>query len=119
MVIKLNKDALAHARKLVKAGKVVRDEPGDWSGDQPSADDGNRVIENRGWKDYSLWHLGRDTEESAETKGRFSFVYGDYTKVHRCGVIAVESRAAQFDHDEIAKAAKNLLALIDKDIKSG
>ena len=115
MVIKLNDEALAHARALVKAGKVVRDEPGDWRGDQPDADDENRVIEQRGWKEYGDWHLGRDTDESAETKGRFSFPYGDFTKVHRCGVIAIESRAAQFDHDEIATAAKNLLALIDKD----
>ena len=115
MVIKLNDDALAHARSLVKAGKVVRDEPGDWRGDQPDADDENRLIDQRGWKDYADWHLGRDTDESAETKGRFSFPYGDFSKVHRCAVIAIESRAAQFDHDEIATAAKNLLALIDKD----
>jgi hypothetical protein len=114
MVIKLNKDALAQARRLVKQGKVVHDEPGNWADDQPSPDDGNRLIEQRGWKEYATWHLGRDTDESAETKGRFSFVYGDFAKVHRCGVIAVEARAAQFDHDEIATAAKNLLALIDQ-----
>ena len=115
MVIKLNDEALAHARSLVKAGKVVRDEPGDWRGDQPDADDENQLIDQHGWKDYADWHLGRDTDETAETKGRFSFPYGDFTRVHRCAVIAIESRAAQFDHDEIATAAKNLLALIDKE----
>jgi hypothetical protein len=115
MVIKLNDDALSHARSLVRAGKVVRDEQGAWRGDQPDADDENRLIDRQGWKTYGDWHLGRDTDESAETKGRFSFPYGDFSKVHRCAVIAIESRAAQFDHDEIATAARNLLALIDKE----
>lgn len=114
MSIKLNKDALAHARKLVSEGKVVRDERDDWSEHAPDAGAENRFIEEHGWGDYADWHLGRDTDESAETKGRFSFPYGDFTKVHRCGVLALESRAAQYDHDEIATAAKNLLALIDE-----
>jgi hypothetical protein len=114
MVIKLNKDALAHARKLVKEGKVVRDERDDWSEHAPDAGEENHFLEQHGWGDYADWHLGRDTDESSETKGRFSFPYGDFTKVHRCGVISLESRAAQFDHDEIAKAAKNLLELIDE-----
>ena len=40
---------------------------------------------------------------------------GDYSKVHRCAVISLESRAAQYDHADIAKAAKKLLELIDGD----
>ncbi|HTL41260.1 MAG TPA: hypothetical protein VL294_07285 [Pseudolysinimonas sp.] len=39
---------------------------------------------------------------------------GDYTKVHRCAVISMESRAAQYGHKDIAKASKKLLTLIDK-----
>ena len=115
MAVKLNRDALAHARKLVKAGKVVRDERDDWSEHAPSADDENRVIKNKDWGEFAQWHLGEDKQESEETKGRFSFPYGDYTKVHRCAVISLESRAAQYDHDDIAKAAKELLELIDSD----
>ncbi len=34
MPMKLNKQAVTHARKLIKAGKVVHDELGDWSGHQ-------------------------------------------------------------------------------------
>ena len=113
MTIHLNKKALEHARKLVEQGKVVHDERDDWSEHAPSADDENRFIEKNGWGDYALWHLGEDPDKSEETKGRLSFPYGDFTKVHRCAVISLESRAAQNDHDDIAREAKRLLELID------
>jgi hypothetical protein len=114
MTANLNRKAFDHAKSLIRAGKVVKDERDDWSEHAPSADDENRFVEKNGWADYAEWNLGVDEDESEETKGRFSFPYGDFTKVHRCGVISLESRAAQFDHDDIAKAAKELLDLIDE-----
>lgn len=115
MATKLNRDALKHAEKLIADGKVVRDERDDWSEHAPSADDENRLIEHTGWYAYAEWHLGIDRQESDETKGRYSFPFGDFEKIHRCAVISLESRAAQFDHDEIARAAKRLLEKIDAD----
>ena len=115
MTTKLNRPALEHARKLVRAGKVVRDERDDWSEDAPSATEENSFIEKHGFDDFSEWHLGVDPDASDDTKGRYTFPFGDFTKVHRCAVISLESRAAQNDHDEIAKAAKNLLELIDEE----
>jgi hypothetical protein len=44
-----------------------------------------------------------------------SFPFGDFRKVHRCAVISLESRAAQHDHEDIRKAAKDLLEEIDAD----
>lgn len=115
MTTRLNRDALDHAERLIERGDVVRDERDDWSEHAPSADDENRMIENDGWDAYADWHLGVDREESEETKGRFSFPFGDFRRVHRCAVISLESRAAQYDHDEIARAAKRLLEMIDAD----
>jgi hypothetical protein len=113
MTITVNKDALAHAEKLIDSGDVTRDERDDWSEHAPSADDENRYIDREGWSAYSTWHLGVDRQESDETKGRFSFPFGDFRRVHRCAIISLESRAAQYDHDEIARAAKRLLEKID------
>ena len=79
----------------------------------PSADDENRVIEKDGWTEFRHWHLGIDDDENQETKGAYSFPYGDFGKVHRCAVISLESRAGQYDHDDIRDAAKKLLELID------
>ena len=115
MVIKLNREAYEHAEKLIERGDVVRDERDDWSEHAASTDAENRFLEKEGWTEFARWHLGEDTQESEETKGRFSFPFGDYKKVHRCAVISLESRAAQYDHDEIARAAKRLLEKIDAD----
>jgi hypothetical protein len=114
MTVKLNPTALTFARDLVKHDSVVRDERDDWSEHAPSADDENAFLDAHDVGDYAKWHLGVDSDKSEGTKGRYSFPFGDFSKVHRCGVISLESRAAQNDHDDIATAAKNLLSLIDE-----
>ena len=113
MTVRLNKKALEHARKLVEQGKAVHDERDSWSEDAPSTDDENRFIEKNGWDEYALWHLGEDPDKSEQTKGRFSFPYGDFAKVHRCAVISLESRASPNEHDDIARESKRLRELID------
>ena len=113
MTIELNNAALRAARALVRDGKVVRDDRDAWSEAAPTADEENAFIEREGWTEFAHWHLGIDHDENPETKGAYSFPYGDFRKVHRSGVIAGESRAGQYDHDEIRDALKKLLDLID------
>jgi hypothetical protein len=115
MATKLNRKALEHARSLVKKGKVERDIRDDWSEHAPSTDEENSFIDNHGFDEFSKWHLGIDSEKSEGTKGSVSFPFGDFKKVHRCAIISLESRAAQYDHDDISKAAKDLLEEIDAD----
>jgi hypothetical protein len=115
MAVKLNSKALDNARSLIRKGKVERDIRDDWSEHAPSTDDENNFLEKEGFGEFAKWHLGLDDEKSEETKGSVSFPFGDFKKVHRCAVISLESRAAQYDHDDIAKAAKELLELIDSD----
>jgi hypothetical protein len=115
MAIELNEPALRHARALIRDGKVVRDERDAWSEAAPTADEENAFIEKNGWTEYSHWHLGIDKQADGKTKGAYSFPIGDFRRVHRSGVISAESRAGQYDHDEIRDALKKLLDLIDED----
>jgi hypothetical protein len=115
MAVKLNKKAYDFAKKLISEGKVVRDERDDWSEAAPSASRENTFIKNNGYAEYSNWHLGVDDDKPDDTKGHYSFPFGDFTKVRRGGVISLESRAAQNDHTDIARAAKDLLNRIDAD----
>jgi len=91
----------------------VHDQRDDWSEHAPTAAEENAFIEQHGWAAYAAWHLGVDTDRPADTKGRYSFPFGDCTRVHRCAVISLESRAAQNDHQDISTSTKNLLTLID------
>ena len=115
MAEKLNHQALTKAKSLIEHGDVVKDERDDWSEAAPTAAEENAFIEKHGFDEYAKWHLGVDESKPADTKGRYSFPYGDFTKVRRGGVISAESRAAQNGHDDIAKASKTLLEVIDGD----
>jgi hypothetical protein len=115
MATKLNRKAMTHARKLIGDGKVEQDVRDDWSEHAPSTDEENAFIDKQGFAAFAEWHLGRDDEQSEGTKGSVSFPFGDFKKVHRCAVIALESRAAQHGHDDIRDAAKKLLELMDSD----
>src|SRR5690606_33229608 len=94
--------------------KATHDERDDWSEHAPSTDDQNEFIEKHGFAEYSKWHLGVDDDMPDDTKGHYSFPFGDFSKVHRCAVISLETRAAQYDHDKIAKKTKDLLDRIDQ-----
>jgi hypothetical protein len=113
MAVKLSRTAYEHAQALIRDGKVVLDDRDDWSEHRPSADQENAFIERHGYRDYSKWHLGVDDEMKPDTKGHYKFPYGDFDKVHRCGVLAAEVRAAQNDYDDIAKAAAHLHGMLE------
>jgi hypothetical protein len=113
MAVRLNKVAYDHAKELVKQGKVVLDERDAWSEHQRSAEAENEFIRRHGFDEYARWFLGIDDDENEQTKGRYKFPYGDFERVHRCGVIAAESRAGQYKYSDIEKAAAHLLRMLE------
>lgn len=117
MTVQLNDQALTHARGLLRRNDVTHDERDDWSEHAPSTSDENGFIDEHGIDEYAKWHLGEDTDKTEGIKGRYSFPYGDFSKLHRCAVISGESRAGQNDHAEIEKAFKELLEGIDKKVE--
>jgi hypothetical protein len=113
MAVKLKRAAYEHAQSLIRDGKVVLDDRDDWSEHRPSADQENAFIEREGWDAYGRWHLGVDDEMKPDTKGHYKFPYGDFEKVHRCGVLAAEARAAQNDYADIAGAAAHVHGMLE------
>ena len=107
----VNQAAVARARALIDARQYVLNS--DWGDAQPSADDENRFLESHSWDDYALWHLGLTDGANDGTKARYAFVYGDFRRVHRTGLIACQYRAAEWGHKEIELAAHDLLQLLD------
>lgn len=113
MAVTLNDTAFRHAKDLIRDGKVVRDDRDAWSEDAPTPDEENGFIESNGWSQYSRWYLGLDDDHPDDTKGHYKFPIGDLRKIHRCAVISAESRAGQYNHDEIRDALGKLLKEID------
>src|SRR6476659_9428742 len=50
---------------------------------------------------------------SDDTKAWYGFVYGDFRRVHRTGLIACQYRAAEWRHKEVELAAHDLLQALD------
>jgi hypothetical protein len=107
----VNERAVARARQLVESRQYVLES--DWGDVQPRAADENAYLESHSWDEYAEWHLGLTQGATDETKARYAFVYGDFRRIHRSGVIACHYRAAEWRHKEIELAAHDLLQLLD------
>jgi hypothetical protein len=107
----VNRAAVARARKLIDAHQYVLDS--EWGSVQPRADDENAYLESHSWDDYAEWFLGLTEGATDETKSRYAFVYGDFRRLHRSGLIACQYRAAEWRHKEIELAAHDLLQHLD------
>jgi hypothetical protein len=107
----VNPRAVQKAQQLIDARQYVVDS--DWGSVQPRADTQNKYLESHSWAEYEAWHLGLTDGASDETKARYAFVYGDFRRVHRMGIIACLYRAAEWRHKEIELAAHDLLQRLD------
>jgi hypothetical protein len=108
----VNPRAVARAQRLIDARQYVLNS--DWGDVQPRADDENAFLESHSWDEYAEWHLGLTEGAADGTKARYAFVYGDFRRVHRSGLIACVYRAAEWRHKAVELAAFDLLQLLDR-----
>jgi hypothetical protein len=107
----VNKAGLAFARELIAKRQYVLDS--EWGAVQPKAATETAYLERHGWDKYAQWFLGLTDGANDHTKARYAFVFGDFRRIHRSGIIACHYRAAEWRHKEIELAAHDLLQLID------
>ena len=107
----VNERAVAHARRLIDARRYVL--RSDWGRRQPAAEDENAYLRSHSWADYAAWHLALTEGATDATKARYAFVYGDFRRLHRMGLIACHYRAAEWEHKEVELAAHELLQYLD------
>jgi hypothetical protein len=108
----VNERAVARARRLIEAHQFVLDSV--WGDAQPTADDENTYLESHSWDEFAEWHLGLTDGANDDTKARYAFVYGDFRRLHRTGLIACQYRAAEWRHKDVELAAHELLQQLDK-----
>ena len=114
MTVKLNQGAYEHAKRLIEQGKFINDERDAWSDHHPSTQVEEDFIEKHGFSEYSKWFLGINDEYGEDRTRHYEFPYGDFEDVHRCGLLAAQSRARQQKYLDVEKAAADLIAVIDK-----
>jgi hypothetical protein len=107
----VNERALEKARRLIRSRQYVLDS--EWGDAQPKADDENAFLRSHTWAEYGEWHLGLTEGANDDTKARYAFVYGDFRRLHRSGLIACQYRAAEWRHKDVELVAHELLQLLD------
>jgi hypothetical protein len=107
----VNPAGVEHARRLIESKQYVLES--NWGEVQPRAADENGYLESHSWEEYARWHLGLTEGAREHTKARCAFVYGDFRRLHRSGLIAIHYRAAEWRHKAIELAAHELLQELD------
>jgi hypothetical protein len=108
----VHKRGVAKARQLIDAHQYrVRSR---WADVQPRAAEQNAFLESHTWDEYASWHLALTDGAADETKPRYAFVFGDFRRLHRMGLIACYYRAAEWEHADVMVAAHELLLYLDK-----
>jgi hypothetical protein len=108
----VNPKSVAYAERLIDSRQYVLDS--EWGRVQPKAAAENEYLQSHSWEDYERWHLGLTDGAADRTKARYAFVYGDFRRVHRSGLIACVYRAAEWRHKDIELAAHDLLQRLDR-----
>jgi len=111
--VRLNENAFAYAKELIAQGRVVVDKKNGWRDDHPTTEEENEFIRAHGFAEYRNWHLGLDETHAEDTKARHKFPFGDFKNLHRCGLLAVKSRAHQLGYADIEKAAIRLIEIVN------
>jgi hypothetical protein len=107
----VNERAVAHARRLIDGHQYVLDSV--WGDVQPNAEAENAYLASHSWQEYAGWHLGLTDGANDETKARYAFVFGDFRRIHRSGLIACHYRAAEWRRKAVELAAHELLQHLD------
>jgi hypothetical protein len=107
----VNERGVEHARRLIDARQYVLES--NWGEVQPPAKAQNAYLEKHTWDEYAGWFLGLTEGPADQTKARYAFVYGDFRRLHRTGLIAVHYRAAEWRHKAVELAAHELLQELD------
>ncbi len=108
----VNPRAVEHAHRLIEARQYVL--RSDWGEVQPSAKDENAYLKSHSFDEYAEWFLGLTEGATEDTKGRHAFVFGDFKRIHRSGIIACHYRAAEWRHKAVELAAHELLQALDR-----
>jgi hypothetical protein len=108
----VNEAAVDRARRLIDARQYVLSS--DWGEVQPRAPAENAFLERHSWEEYAEWHLGLTEGAADGTKARYAFVYGDFRRLHRIGLIACVYRAMEWRHKDVERAAYDLLQRLDE-----
>lgn len=113
MAIKLNQFAVEKAKYVIKADEVDP-KPGNWETHRPTENDIVEFINCHTMQEYGKWFLGENTDIPDNARQHYVYPTGDLKIVHLSALMLAEQQATKNNHPEIARAARELIQLIEK-----
>jgi hypothetical protein len=111
--MKLNYEAFKHAESIILQGKV--DSMSIWSAAKPKQDAEEQFLGKHDWETYGKWFLAKETTKPESSREHYQFLYGDFEKVYRGALVAIQEIAEQHNYADIKTAVKELIRQIDKE----
>jgi len=115
MRITLNKKAYAFAQQMIhddnfddKRGRA------DEKKAKPTSTMEDEFLKSHSWEEYGRWYLGAHHDRPENNKDRYQFPMGDFQKIHRSDLLAIQKDAHAQHFPDIAQAAQELVDRIDK-----
>ena len=112
MSVKVNKAGYEHALEIIKNGLEFEHDLNDWKEVKPDVDDEARHLNTHSLEEYGLWFLGIDTDADPESKDKYCYPYGDFSVLHKSGLLDIEREATRKHDNDVKDAAQKLLAMI-------
>jgi hypothetical protein len=118
MRVTLNKKAYDFAIQMIHEKKFDdKRGSGEVARAKPSNEQEEQFLKSHSWEEFGAWYLGAHYDRPENTRNRYEFPIGDFNVVHRSDLLEIQKRAHSDHYDDIAKAAQELVDLIDKKTK--
>lgn len=117
MAIKLNQAAVERAKYIINAGEVESLHT-DWNEEKPTPTEVDHFLSTHYMKEYGEWFLGKNSDVADTQKEHYEYPYGDLKEVQKCALVDSIAKAEKKGDKEIARVAKELLELVDKNKKA-
>ena len=115
MRVTLNKKAFEFAKQMIHERKFS-DNRGraDEKHAKPNSHHEEEFLKAHSWEEFGRWYLGAHYDRPENNRDRYEFPFGDFQLIHRSDLLAIQKKAHENNYDDIANAAQELVALIDK-----
>jgi replication fork clamp-binding protein CrfC len=115
MRITLNKKAFEFAKQMIHEHKFS-DKHGraDQKHALPTTAQEDDFLKNHSWEEFGRWYLGAHVDRPENKRERYDFAMGDFSVLHRSDLLHIKKKAHEYNYDDIADAAQQLVDLIDK-----
>lgn len=112
-MLKLNYEAFKQAEEIILHGEV--DMRSTWAKIMPQEDVKNAYLSKNGLEAYGKWFLAYELDEPEDSPNRFQHLMGDFSKIHRSALLAIQAVAEKEQDNNILIAVKELMRQIDKE----